>query len=65
MITVERQLPRNSRIIRLVSEAAITPFVHDTADRSGHEDPTGRRSVAATSASGNVALICAIFALMP
>ena len=25
MISVERQLPRNSRIIRLVSEAAITP----------------------------------------
>ncbi len=25
MITVERQLPRNSRIIRLVSAAAITP----------------------------------------
>ena len=25
MITVERQLPRNSRIIRLVSSAAITP----------------------------------------
>ena len=25
MMTVERQLPRNSRIIRLVSAAAITP----------------------------------------
>ncbi len=25
MITVERQLPRNSRIIRLVSAAAMTP----------------------------------------
>ena len=33
MISVERQLPRNSRIIRLVSAAAITPsrMTPDTA----------------------------------
>ena len=33
MITVERQLPRNSRIIRLVSAAAIMPSRNHAGDR--------------------------------
>ena len=37
MITVERQLPRNSRIIRLVSAAAINAFDGDAVDRGAHE----------------------------
>ena len=38
MITVERQLPRNSRIIRLVSAAAMTPSRDHARDRRLHED---------------------------
>ena len=37
MITVERQLPRNSRIIRLVSAAAITRLDGDAGDRAFDE----------------------------
>ena len=37
MITVERQLPRNSRIIRLVSAAAITPSRTTPLDRGVDE----------------------------
>ena len=42
MISVERQLPRNSRIIRLVSAAAITPFQRDAARRPRARRSTGR-----------------------
>ncbi len=38
MMMVERQLPRNSRIITLVSSAAMTAFVGDALDRAAHED---------------------------
>jgi hypothetical protein len=34
---VERQLPRNSRIITLVSSAAMTPFDGDAGDGTAHE----------------------------
>ena len=37
MIRVERQLPRNSRIIRLVSTAAMTASRDDAVDRAFHE----------------------------
>ena len=42
MITVERQLPRNSRIIRLVSAAAMTPFLDHAGDRRPSRRSTGR-----------------------
>ena len=37
MMTVERQLPRNSRIITLVSSAAMTPSTATPLDRAAHE----------------------------
>ncbi len=43
MMTVERQLPRNSRIITLVSERRDHAFDGDALDGAAHEHRTGRR----------------------
>ena len=64
MISVERQLPRNSRIIRLVRAAAITPSrttLLIAPVTKTDWSPIG----ATTSAAGKIALSCAILALMP
>ena len=37
-ISVLRQLPRNSRIIRPVSSAAVTPSLHHAVDGGAHEE---------------------------
>ncbi len=64
MISVERQLPRNSRIIRLVNEAAITPS--RTTLLIAPVTKTDWSPIGATTrAAGRSAFICAIFALMP
>ncbi len=64
IITVERQLPRNRRIIRLVSAAAITPS--RTTLLIAPVTKTDWSPIGATvSAAGKIALSCAIFALTP
>ena len=37
MISVLRQVPRNSSIMSAVSAAAMTPFAHHAVDRGAHE----------------------------
>ena len=56
MITVERQLPRNSRIIRLVSAAAITPSLHHARRSPPSRTATGRSAAATCSDGGSVSL---------
>ena len=64
MITVERQLPRNSRIIRLVSTAAITASKATPGDRALDEQRlvAQRREV---RFSGSVLRSSATLSLMP
>ena len=56
MMRVERQLPRNSRIIRLVSAAAMTPSRTTPATARLHEDAIDRPAAAMFIAAGNAGL---------
>ena len=64
MITVERQLPRNSRIITLVNSAAITPSLATPviAPRT-NSDWSAMKPI--LSASGSASLTSITFCLMP
>ncbi len=65
MMMVERQLPRNSRIITLVRERRDDAFAGDAGDGAAGRRPTDRRRRSIFSAGGSEDLNSSTFFLMP